>query len=142
MLSVWAMRQGLFDSVCAKPTLYLSFCLSGGSSCADAPAMPAARAATPAAAMRKCLLSMSFLQCSPCRRASLAFAAAGIGRRSRPADICRLLPQVSVETVFPVLAAEAGVLPAGVEALHELAAGAVHVKLAEGQAARELHDTA
>jgi hypothetical protein len=32
MLSVWAMRQGLLLSVCAKPTLYFSFCLSAGSS--------------------------------------------------------------------------------------------------------------
>lgn len=32
MLLVCAMRQGLLLSVCAKPTLYLSFLASGGSS--------------------------------------------------------------------------------------------------------------
>src|SRR5580704_4581336 len=30
MLSVWARRQGLLLSVCAKPTLYASFFFSGG----------------------------------------------------------------------------------------------------------------
>ena len=32
MLAVWARRQGLLLSVCAKPTLYLSFGFSGGAS--------------------------------------------------------------------------------------------------------------
>src|SRR5829696_924813 len=143
MLSVWAMRHGLFDSVCANPTLYLSFCLSAGSSCADAPAIPVARAAMPAAAMRKCLLSISFLQCSALFSGFLAVSLrAGIGRRSRPADVGGLLPQVSVEAVLAVLAAEPGMLPAGVKALNELAARTVHVKLAEREAPRELHHAA
>src|SRR3712207_3612027 len=57
MLSVCAMRHGLFDSVWAKPTLYLSFCFSFGSSCAEA-VTPKPIAATPAASARNVLLSM------------------------------------------------------------------------------------
>src|SRR5215213_8304810 len=64
------------------------------------------------------------------------------GCRSSPADVSGLLPQVSVETVLAVLAAEARMLPAGVEALHELAAGAVDIEFAEGELPREPHHPA
>src|SRR5688572_22102196 len=121
MLSVCAMRQGLLDSVCAKPTLYLSFCFSLGSSCADTPPSPRPRAATPVASARKVRLSIIFLHegFRPCCRGSLCIAAALQGCRSSPADICGLLPQVTVETVLAVLAAKARMLPARVESLDE-----------------------
>src|ERR687889_1676362 len=106
MLSVCAMRHGLFDSVCAKPTLYFSFCFSLGSSCADAPPSPRPMAATPVARARNVLLSIIFLHevFMPHCRGSCGIAAAHYGCGSSPTDISRLLPQISVETVFAVLA--------------------------------------
>src|ERR671917_492152 len=66
MLSVCAMRHGLLDSVWAKPTLYLSFVFSLGSSWADAPVSPRLMAATPVARARKVLLSIVFLHGNAC----------------------------------------------------------------------------
>jgi hypothetical protein len=53
------------------------------------------------------------------------------GCRSSPADISGLLPQVAVETVLAVLAAEARMLPARMESLDEFPTGAIDVELTE-----------
>src|SRR4051794_37775593 len=143
MLSVCAMRHGLFDSVCAKPTLYFSFCFSLGRSCADAPPSPRPMAATPVASARKVLLSIIFLHEGFAPFSGFFMSCrSSRGCRSSPADVGRLLPQVSVETVLAVLSTKARVLPARVETLNELAAGTVDIEFAEGELPREPHHPA
>jgi hypothetical protein len=50
---------------------------------------------------------------------------------SDPVHVHRSLSQVQVEAIFSVLAAWAGLAPAGVETLDQIADRAVHVDLAE-----------
>src|SRR5271165_2663288 len=86
MLAVCARRQGLLLSVWAKPTLYASFFLSGGT-CPKAGRIP--KAAAPAVPIKTCLRVMSMLVSSsfanaPCAHRDGALTVPFSGRETVP----------------------------------------------------------